>query len=77
MLAIEAGIEGWLIWSGGAPDPRRRAPLARSRLEGKPPSPPACCGCPPLLSPYGAGLLQIQGWLGGLLQMVLGSALPT
>lgn len=77
MLAIEAGIEGWLIWSGGAALILGVVlSLAQSRLEGKRAIPASLLWLPALpLALYGAGLLQIQGWLGGLLQMVLlGSA---
>jgi hypothetical protein len=35
MLAVEAKVAGWLIWSGGRPGARYRALLVQSRLEGK------------------------------------------
>lgn len=77
MLAVEAGIEGWLLWSGGAALILGIAlSLAQSRLEGKRAIPANLLWLPALpLALYGVGLLQVQGCLGGLLQMVLlGSA---
>ncbi|MGY6036883.1 hypothetical protein [Aeromonas sp. AE23HZ002T15] len=77
MLAIEAGTRGWLIWSGGAALVLGIViSLVQSRLEGKRAIPATLLWLPALpLALYGAGLLQLQGWLNGLLQMVLlGSA---
>ena len=50
--------------------------LVQSRLEGKRAIPATLLWLPAMpLALYGLGLMQIQGWLGGLLQMVLlGSA---
>lgn len=73
MLAVEAKAADWLIWSGAAALILGVAlSLAQSRLEGKRAIPATLFWLPamPLLV-YGIGLLQIQGWLGGLLQMVL------
>ncbi|WAF75104.1 hypothetical protein NRL00_11465 [Aeromonas dhakensis] len=73
MLAVEAKAADWLIWSGGAALILGVVlSLAQSRLEGKRAIPATLFWLPavPLLV-YGIGLLQIQGWLGGLLQMVL------
>ncbi|CAD7536651.1 hypothetical protein [Aeromonas hydrophila] len=73
MLAVEAKAAGWLIWSGVAALILGVVlSLAQSRLEGKRAIPATLFWLPamPLLV-YGIGLLQIQGWLGGLLQMVL------
>lgn len=73
MLAVEAKAAGWLIWSGAAALILGVVlSLAQSRLEGKRAIPATLFWLPamPLLV-YGIGLLQIQGWLGGLLQMVL------
>ncbi|EMN4465570.1 MULTISPECIES: hypothetical protein [Aeromonas] len=73
MLAVEAKAADWLIWSGAAALILGVVlSLAQSRLEGKRAIPATLFWLPamPLLV-YGIGLLQIQGWLGGLLQMVL------
>lgn len=73
MLAVEAKAADWLIWSGAAALILGVVlSLAQSRLEGKRAIPATLFWLPamPLLI-YGIGLLQIQGWLGGLLQMVL------
>ncbi|HDX8343394.1 TPA: hypothetical protein RQN03_004178 [Aeromonas dhakensis] len=73
MLAVEAKAADWLIWSGGAALILGVVlSLAQSRLEGKRAISATLFWLPavPLLV-YGIGLLQIQGWLGGLLQMVL------
>jgi hypothetical protein len=73
MLAVEAKAADWLIWSGAAALTLGVVlSLAQSRLEGKRAIPATLFWLPamPLLV-YGIGLLQIQGWLGGLLQMVL------
>ncbi|WP_349917810.1 hypothetical protein [Aeromonas veronii] len=77
MLAIEAGMSGWLIWSGGAALVLGIVlSLVQSRLEGKRAIPATLLWLPALpLALYGTGLLQLQGWVNGLLQMVLlGSA---
>ena len=77
MLAIEAGMSGWLPWSGGAALILGIAlSLAQSRLEGKRAIPSSLLWLPAMpLALYGVGLLQIQGWLSGVLQMILlGSA---
>ncbi|MGY3943401.1 hypothetical protein [Aeromonas tecta] len=77
MLAIEAGIKGWLVWCGGAALILGIAlSLVQSRLEGKRAIPATLLWLPAMpLALYGVGLLQYQGWLSGLLQMVLlGSA---
>ncbi|MEG0009531.1 MAG: hypothetical protein RR721_03230 [Aeromonas sp.] len=73
MLAIEAGVKGWLIWCGGAALILGIAlSLVQSRLEGKRAIPGTLLWLPAMpLALYGLGLMQIQGWLGGLLQMVL------
>ena len=73
MLAVEARVTGWVIWSGGAALVLGIAlSMAQSRLEGKRAISARLLWLPALpLALYGAGLLQIQGWLGGLLQMVL------
>ncbi|MCH7372479.1 hypothetical protein [Aeromonas sp. MR16] len=73
MLAIEAGMRGWLVWSGGAALILGIAlSLAQSRLEGKRAIPSNVLWLPAMpLALYGVGLLQIQGGLGGVLQMVL------
>ncbi|WP_323944060.1 hypothetical protein [Aeromonas hydrophila] len=73
MLAVEAKAADWLIWSGAAALILGVVlSLAQSRLEGKRSIPATLFWLPamPLLV-YCIGLLQIQGWLGGLLQMVL------
>lgn len=73
MLAVEARVASWLIWSGGAALILGIVlSLAQSRLEGKRAIPSTLLWLPamPLLV-YGVGLLQIQGWLSGLLQMTL------
>ncbi|MBX9564916.1 hypothetical protein Q7I25_01030 [Aeromonas hydrophila] len=73
MLAVEAKAADWLIWSGAAALILGVVlSLAQSRLEGKRAISATLFWLPamPLLV-YGIGLLQIQGWLGGLLQMVL------
>lgn len=73
MLAVEAKAADWLIWSGAAALILGVVlSLVQSRLEGKRAIPATLFWLPamPLLV-YGIGLLQIQGWLGGLLQMVL------
>lgn len=73
MLAVEAKAADWLIWSGAAALILGVVlSLAQSRLEGKRAIPATLFWLPamPLLV-YGIGLLQIQGWLSGLLQMVL------
>lgn len=77
MLAMEAGMKGWLIWCGGAAMILGIVlSLAQSRLEGKRAIPSSLLWLPAMpLALYGLGLLQIQGWLSGALQMVLlGSA---
>ena len=77
MLGIEAGVTGWLIWCGGAALILGIVlSLAQSRLEGKRAIPASLLWLPAMpLALYGLGLLQIQGWLNGALQMVLlGSA---
>lgn len=77
MLAMEAGMNGWLIWCGGAAMILGIVlSLAQSRLEGKRAIPSSLLWLPAMpLALYGLGLLQIQGWLSGALQMVLlGSA---
>ncbi|MGL5070029.1 MAG: hypothetical protein ACRC61_02050 [Aeromonas salmonicida] len=73
MLAVEAKVASWLVWSGGAALILGIVlSLAQSRLEGKRAIPSTLLWLPamPLLV-YGVGLLQIQGWLSGLLQMTL------
>ncbi|MCP3291745.1 hypothetical protein, partial [Aeromonas hydrophila] len=73
MLAVEAKAADWLIWSGAAALILGVVlSLAQSRLEGKRAIPATLFWLPamPLLV-YGIGLLQIQGWLSGLQQMVL------
>ena len=80
MLAVEAKVAGWLIWSGGAALVLGIVlSLVQSRLEGKRAIPATLLWLPAMpLALYGLGLMQIQGWLGGLLQMVLlGRPLPT
>jgi hypothetical protein len=77
MLAMEAGMKGWLTWCGGAAMILGIVlSLAQSRLEGKRAIPSSLLWLPAMpLALYGLGLLQIQGWLSGALQMVLlGSA---
>ena len=77
MLGIEAGVTGWLPWCGGAALILGIVlSLAQSRLEGKRAIPATLLWLPAMpLALYGLGLLQIQGWLNGALQMVLlGSA---
>ncbi|MGY4107516.1 hypothetical protein [Aeromonas encheleia] len=77
MLAMEAGMKGWLIWCGGAAMILGIVlSLAQSRLEGKRAIPSSLLWLPAMpLALYGLGLLQIQGWLSGALQMMLlGSA---
>lgn len=73
MLAMEAGMKGWLIWCGGAAMILGIVlSLAQSRLEGKRAIPSSLLWLPAMpLALYGLGLLQIQGWLSGALQMVL------
>ncbi|WP_421282289.1 hypothetical protein [Aeromonas taiwanensis] len=73
MLAVEARVTGWVLWSGGAALVLGIAlSMAQSRLEGKRAISARLLWLPALpLALYGVGLLQIQGWLGGLLQMVL------
>ena len=76
MLAVEAKVAGWLIWSGGRPGARYRASWSSLAWRGKRAIPATLLWLPAMpLALYGLGLMQIQGWLGGLLQMVLlGSA---
>ncbi|TFF73824.1 hypothetical protein DRM94_14095 [Aeromonas taiwanensis] len=77
MLAVEARVTGWVIWSGGTALVLGIAlSMAQSRLEGKRAIPANLLWLPAIpLAMYGIGLLQVQGWLNGLLQMVLlGSA---
>ena len=70
MLGIEAGVTGWLIWCGGAALILGIVlSLAQSRLEGKRAIPASLLWLPAMpLALYGLGLLQIQGWLNGVLQ---------
>lgn len=77
MLAVEAKAASWLIWSGGvALVLGVGLSLAQSRLEGKRSVPSTLLWLPALpLAVYGFGLLQLQGWVSGLLQMaMLGAA---
>ncbi|MBS4702389.1 hypothetical protein [Aeromonas veronii] len=77
MLAVEAKAASWLIWSGGAALVLGVGlSLAQSRLEGKRSVPSTLLWLPALpLALYGIGLLQLQGWVSGLLQMaMLGAA---
>ncbi len=77
MLAVEAKAVSWLIWSGGAALVLGVGlSLAQSRLEGKRSVPSTLLWLPALpLALYGIGLLQLQGWVSGLLQMaMLGAA---
>jgi hypothetical protein len=75
MLAVEAKVAGWLIWSGGRLVLGIVLSLVQSRLEGKRhPRHPAVVARH-AARPLRAGSDADQGWLGGLLQMVLlGSA---
>ncbi|MCZ0750430.1 MULTISPECIES: hypothetical protein [Aeromonas] len=77
MLAVEANAASWLIWCGGASLVLGIClSLAQSRLEGKRSVPSTLLWLPALpLALYGVGLLQIQGWISGLMQMcMLGAA---
>ncbi|HEH9402006.1 TPA: hypothetical protein SIA35_004115 [Aeromonas sobria] len=77
MLAIEAKAASWLVWSGGASLVLGVVlSLLQSRLEGKRSIPSALLWLPGMpLALYGVGLLQVQGWISGLLQMtMLGAA---
>lgn len=73
MLAVESGAASWLIWSGGvALVLGGGVSLVQSRLEGKRAISSRLLWLPALsLALYGVGLLQQQGWVSGLLQMVM------
>jgi len=73
MLAVEAQAASWLIWSGSSALVLGvGVSLLQSRLEGKRTIPSTLLWLPALpLAAYGLGLLQQQGWVSGLLQMVM------
>lgn len=73
MLAVEAGASGWLLGCGGTALVLGIAlSLAQSRQENKRSIPARLLWLPAApLALYGVGLLQVQGWLSGLFQLVL------
>ncbi|MGL5223905.1 MAG: hypothetical protein ACRC8Q_00970 [Aeromonas sp.] len=73
MLASAAQAASWLLYCGGTSLLLGVGlSLAQSRLEGKRSLPAVLLWLPALpLAAYGVGLLQVQGWISGLLQMVI------